>query len=168
MTTIMTVESFLAQNPDASLKEYVNYVNEEKRIAAERLGNIKRMYNEWFNSKVGSYFLIDFNGYSKLIFQLSRSNDHASDKFVAKTAFCMFNDGHNINMSIESDRIINKLWLNNLYDDTIRTNSSVRKIYELSEFEYETYVRFFNDVKSLHNKCLVFFDDIEEERYSQS
>lgn len=152
----MTSKEYLNKHPEATLKEYLDYVEAEDKAKNDAIAEREKKYKEWFESKIGSYFLIDFNGNSKMVFELAYSPNfgRSTKNLVAKTSYEWFKDSINVKLSIEKNRHINALWLPNPYTNSPSLTLGVNKeVYELTKEEFDEYVSIFNEMKALQDKC---------------
>lgn len=152
----MTSKEYLYKHPEASLKEYLDYVAAEDKARNDAIIERENKYKEWFESKIGSYFLIDFNGNSKMVFELGyRANFGRSPKdLVAKIAYEWFKDSVSVKLSTEKNRGVNELWLPNPYTNRPSwTLGGNKEVYELTKEEFDEYVSIFNEMKALQDKC---------------
>lgn len=152
----MTSKEYLNKHPEASLKEYLDYVAAEDKAKNDAITEREKKYKEWFESKIGSYFLVDFNGNSKMVFELAyRPNFGRSTKdLVAKTAYEWFKDSVTVKLSTEKNRPVNELWLPNPHRNSPSwTLGGNKEVYELTKEEFDEYVSIFNEMKALQDKC---------------
>lgn len=117
-------EKYLDNHPDSSLKEYVDYLKEEKKKARLLNEESEKKHRELLDSYVGKCFKVDFNGRSIMYFKLTTS----VSKDTRVTAYEIYKDVDKSYMSMERNRYINVIWLPNQeewYKDNYIKSSSI-------------------------------------------
>lgn len=110
------IERFLAENPNASLREYFEYITNETNAKQQKRTNEEKLLEDWLKSQDGKWFYIDFNGNSKALikfnYQYKKSN---GDKRFEEYSLSIFDDGSTSYVQREK-RGMNYLWIvNSLY-----------------------------------------------------
>lgn len=163
--SVLSVKDYLRKNPEATLADYDKYVDEtrahENKIELER----QKSYDDWVESKIGSYFLMNFNGSSKMVFELAYKPNYgrSSKDLIAKNAYEFYEDKSCTKLAIEKGRPINELWLPNPYSNRPYCQCH-QGIYELTKEEFDKYVSIFENLKKMNDECLNIFSQIKEIR----
>lgn len=150
-------EIYLKEHPNVTLNEYINYIKEKEREKIETENERQKNYKEWLESKVGKYFVIDFNGKARMVFQLAKDNKNR-EGYICHNCFEFYKDEKVIKMDIEVKRSVNLYWLNNPYEKQVLNYDNSLKIKELDENTYNKYKVKFEQVKQLQNECCEILD----------
>lgn len=114
--TIIRLEKYLEENPNATLKEGIVYYNNivETEVQKER----ERQYNEndYFNSLVGKYFIINFNRNNTLFFKVKQV---LSTTILTEQTYEVHKENNCVKIEI-NNRVINKEWFKNPYKESWR------------------------------------------------
>lgn len=107
-----TVFEYYQTNPNDSIKDYIEYVNnykkEEQCKEEERLKN----RNEWYKALEGRCFLISFHSNSHIVLKVTK---WPNTEF--KNPYLCYNISYNPNhISKEENRDINRYWFKNPYE----------------------------------------------------
>lgn len=110
------IERFLAENPNASLREYFEYITNETNAKQQKKTDEEKLLEDWLKSQDGKWYYIDFNGNSKAFikfsYQYKKSN---GDKRFEEYSLNIFDDGRTSYVQREK-RGMNYRWLvNSLY-----------------------------------------------------
>lgn len=151
---ILSIKDYLRKNPEATLADYDNYVDETNKAKRAAAQEHERNYSNWIESKIGCYFFIDHNGSYKTIFELGyRPNGSRSFRdLVAKKSYEYYKDSSTVKLTIEDNRTVNELWLPNPYQDKYR-NSGCKAVYEISKEQFDEFVNIFNNLSKMHEDC---------------
>lgn len=107
-----TVFEYYQTNPNDSIKDYIEYVNnckkEEQCKEEERLKN----RNEWYKSLEGRCFLISFHSNAHMVLKVTK---WPNTEF--KNPYLCYNIYYNPNRIIkEENRDVNRYWFKNPYE----------------------------------------------------
>ena len=110
------IERFLGENPNASLREYFEYITNETNTKQQKKTNEEELLEDWLKSQDGKWFYIDFNGKSKAFikfnYQYKKSN---GNQRFEEYSLSIFDDGSTSYVRREK-RGMNFYWIvNSLY-----------------------------------------------------
>lgn len=131
---MIEAKEYLKNHPEATLNEYVKYVDKIKKDEIETAIEIERNKKQWYEDLIGRYFCINFNDRSKAYCKLSK-NDNG---LVSEPCYNIYKDSSEISFKKET-RYINYVWFNNPYEDNYKKDKHVR-IVELTKEQYDEVV----------------------------
>lgn len=149
ITQIASMGQFLKLNPSATLKEYVDYVNEAKKTNLQLSIERQKKANEFYRNLNGRYFFIDFNGNSHIYIQVVVNQD---DRLCAPKSYeVLYKSGRLIKTTIDFDRSLNRLWFDCPYDDAYShySDKGVRQLKEITKVEFDSIVEKFETINNL-------------------
>lgn len=151
---VLSIKDYLRKNPEATLADYDKYVDETKKAELEAAQEHERNYSNWIESKIGCYFFVDFNGSSKMIFELGYrpGGSRSFRDLVAKKSYEYYKDSSTVKLTIENHRAVNELWLPNPYQDRYRSGGC-RAVYEITKEQFDEFVNVFNNLAKMHEEC---------------
>lgn len=128
---IKTVEQYLNSNPEASLKEYNEYVKTQTRKESTEAFENLRKCKEWYEQLTGRYFMINFNNTSFRAVYIDKHLPYrSSEKYMT---YGIIVDDKECSISYKNT-YINSEWFKCPYDST--TGKGVEEVREISEDEY--------------------------------
>lgn len=138
-----SIKDYLLKHPEASLKEYWEYENmkekEKKDAESQRLDKCI----EWYKALEGRYFLMDFNGNSKMALKVTKWPDTEY-----RNTYCCYNISLNpAHIDKEVNRDVNRYWFKNPYETYYGQNIGSCK--EISEEEFNDIVEKCNQIEEL-------------------
>jgi hypothetical protein len=120
-------KEYLKENPNATLAEYIAYV--DSTIEQEKLEEQKRKdkENDYFNSLIGRCFKIQFHKDSIAYFKVMKGETNKPIKMdlYAEHFLKVYHSNTNFDVSIEEHSWINPEWLNNLIEISAETYTGV-------------------------------------------
>ena len=144
---------YLEKNPNASLKEYLDYRDYENKKYNERKRNEKHNVKKFIESLNNSYHIIEFDSLSVIILKINKvnfyNNNYVNNDSDINGYKIFFNISYNnMNMCSQNNMSIDLRWLddNNILDvnyirDGIKHN-------EITEEQYNKLANTFEDMKS--------------------
>lgn len=136
----------LEENYNISTEEIYKIADRYKDERINKELELKRNIENHYNSLVGKYFVINFNGSSKIFFQLTQK---PNGTFCPMT-YNVINNGSKWQLS-EEPRTINKLWLPNPYQNIGDASNKTR---EISKEEFDNLYNEFIKAKNINNKLM--------------
>lgn len=114
MVRILSMNEYLDKNPNATLKDYVDYNENIRNAQHTRKKIIEDNFNNWLKEQEGKWFFINFNDSSYLLCQYTGKDMYdrksiLSIEFLRETA-----RPKTYKVQTTLDRKINYLWLNGL------------------------------------------------------
>jgi len=141
-----TVFDYYQTNPNGSIKDYIEYVNnykkEEQSKEEERLKN----RNEWYKSLEGRCFLISFHSNAHIVLKVTKWPD---TEF--RNQYLCYNIYYNPNRIIkEENRDVNRYWFKNPYEKPYygQNEGSCK---EISEETYNEIVEKYTRIEEIIN-----------------
>ena len=114
MERILSMNEYLSENPNASLKDYIDYYENIRNASITKKKTIEENFNNWLKEQEGKWFFINFNDSSYLLCQYT-GQDMYDHKSVLSMEFHRVNSTpKTYDIKITLDRKINYLWLNGL------------------------------------------------------
>jgi hypothetical protein len=138
----INIFEYYKTHPDASIKDYLDYVNEyREKEQKEREEKIKNC-EEWYKALAGRYFVFDFNGCS---FCAVKVDKWPSNEFRNKYD-CYNIDARRQGIVFEN-RDINRYWFNNPYERDYTGRDST-KCKEITKEQFDFIAENANNIKS--------------------
>ena len=107
-----TVFEYYQANPNDSIKDYIEYVNNCKKEERCKEEERSKKCIEWYKSLEGRYFLITFHGCSHIVLKVTK---WPNTEF--KNSYLCYNIHYNPNSIIkEENRDVNRYWFKNPYE----------------------------------------------------
>ena len=127
MFTLSTLKEYLLINPNATLKEYYEYLENIKNKQIEDEKRKEKELNDFYESLIGKYFYYSFNSSSRMYLQVTKNlNTHTSP---IELAYTMFVTNTQSNYEI-TDRYINKLWCKDFVEISKQNFDIVKEFFE--------------------------------------
>lgn len=157
---ILSVSAYLEHNPNATLKEYYEYVNKMQNDEHTRKCEAKKNFDAWLNSKIGKWFFVNFNDTSYMLCRYAGTD--MSKKNTVAIEFIKDGYGNTTTWKVQStyERHINYMWLNDLnpyakeHLPHYSVSSGVRWVKEVSQEFVDKIFNRFNVVSSFVNETL--------------
>lgn len=143
---VQELKLHLQEHPNATVREYYEYLKEERKRQKEEERTRQENENVWYDEQIGKYFFVNFNSSSYHLFQLSRKTH---DEYFADVYYSIYTYDSNSSLQIEKDVYINKIWLDNPYSEKYR---SYKKCKEVSKEEWDNYMSVFHEYEQTHEK----------------
>ena len=126
------VNEYLKLHPDASLKDWCDYMRSyEEEQAKERKEQYKKC-EEWYKALEGRYFIINFNGGSFCAIKVDKWPSHPYENKY---------DCYNINLQYNGiwfeRRNVNRLWFCNPYESDYYVGKGINACKEITEEEFD-------------------------------
>ena len=140
-----TVFEYYQTNPNDSIKDYIEYVNnykkEERCKEEERLKNC----NEWYKALEGRCFLISFHSNAHIVLKVTK---WPNTEF--KNQYLCYNIYYNPNSISKENRDVNRYWFKNPYEKPYhgQNEGSCR---EISEESYNEIVEKCSKIEEIVN-----------------
>lgn len=116
---------------------------------------------EWYESLIGKYIVIDFNGKSYCFVKITKSILDENSRFVA---YDFYIDKDNEDYRIQKEtRELNYLWFKNPYWNLHIYNYSGENIKEIDKEQYDRVVKRFEEISKEYMIPIKKFVDDEEE-----
>ena len=114
MERLLSMNEYLDKNPNATLKDYVDYCEKIRNDSVSKKKTIEANFNNWLKEQEGKWFFINFNDSSYLLCQYT-GQDMYDGKSILSIEFLRENTRpKKYNVQTTLDRKINYLWLNGL------------------------------------------------------
>lgn len=136
----------IQDNPEISAKEIYDIASKYYKERKNQEREYKQNVNDYYDSLIGKYFILDFNRNSKMFFQLEKKE--YTGEFSALTYQIYKDNDKKWSVSVER-RFINKLWLPNPY---VNNRNAVNDVKELSKEEFDNLYNDFKKVEEIHTK----------------
>lgn len=157
---ILSVSAYLEHNPNATLKEYHEYVNKTQNDEHTRKSEAKKNFDDWLNSKIGKWFFVNFNDTSYMLCRYAGSD--RSKRNTMAIEFIKDGYGNIATWKVQStyERHINYMWLNDLnpyakeHLPHYSHSSGVKWVKEVSQEFVDKIFNKFNMVSSFVNETL--------------
>lgn len=157
---ILSVSAYLEHNPNATLKEYYEYVNKMQNDEHTRKSEAKKNFDDWLKSKIGKWFFVNFNDTSYMLCRYAGTD--MSKRNTMAIEFIKDGYGNITTWKAQStyDRHINYMWLNDLNPYAKENlpyysqSSGVRWVKEVSQEFVDKIFNRFNVVSSFVNETL--------------
>lgn len=146
----MTDLEYFKQNPDATMREYMQYKERMQKEWEEAEKKTETLKKQWYDEHIGHYYRLDFNSSSTILFKLEYKNAMTLE-LVAKPSYQIYyNPGNSHSLTIESSRWINPLWLPNPYNGDSYQKNDIAE--EISKEEWDEYMSKFDIFRNIHNE----------------
>lgn len=144
---VKTVEQYLQSKPDASLKEYQDYVKEQTRKdSVETFENLRKCH-EWYAQLAGRYFMINFNGTSFRMVHVDKPMKYkAGERYLT---YCIILDDETCSIE-RTSMYLNPEWFSCPYD--LSSGKGVEEVREMTKDEYDTIVAQYQKINKLFNE----------------
>jgi len=143
----ITVKDLNSENPDMTLGQFLNKLNEKEKIRKEE--RVKQLNNklEWYKNLIGRYFILNFNDVSYCVVYIDKLfSGEITTKFLT---YDIHRSSEQFSITKEN-RPINKLWFNCPYEDEYFGKSST-KVKEITKEEFDNYTKLFESQAALFN-----------------
>lgn len=127
-----TINQYLTANPNASLKDWCDYVTACDEEQSKNLQDQHQKCEDWYKTLKDRYFIINFNGSS---FCAVKVDKWPSNLYVNKyDCYNIYSDSNKSSIEFEH-RDINRSWFNNPYENICFKNGT-KGIKEITEEEF--------------------------------
>lgn len=141
------IEIYLKSHPDATIKEYLDYVKAKDNI--ERAKRAEQLNNkvQWYKDLIGRYFILNFNGCAYTVVHVDKmfSGDFATQFPV----YNVYRSKDKVSIDKEN-RIVNKFWFNCPYEDPYYGKGST-KVKEITKEEFDNFTKLYESQSALFN-----------------
>lgn len=110
---MVSIDDFLKIHPNALLADYKKYCQDLKNTEHECKVEIESKYKQWIKEQDGTYFLVNFNNSSRVLFKFCVDKTYSG----LRTSACLslaFYRGYEATYIKTERREMNYLWLNDL------------------------------------------------------
>ena len=146
-------EIYLKNHPNSTLKEYIDYLKEEKLKRDQELKESEQKHKELLASYIDKCFKVNFNGQSVLYFKLIADlNNMISRRHVLLPAYEVYISSDKVSMEFEPKRYINMMWFPNQEEWFGRNNNTVTIISEES----------YNEIVSIYENMIETAEKIKD------
>lgn len=114
MERILSMNEYLYKNPNATLKDYVDYCENIRNAQHTRKKIIEDNFNNWLKEQEGKWFFINFNGSSYLLCQYTGKDMYKGKSTLSIEFLRDHTQAKKYKVQTTFDRKINYLWLNGL------------------------------------------------------
>lgn len=144
---VKTIEQYLQSNPDASLKEYQDYVKEQTRIDSNNAFETLRKCHEWYAQLANRYFMINFNGTSFRMVYIDKPMKYKSgERYLT---YCIILDDETCSIE-RTSMYLNPEWFACPYD--LSSGKGVEEVREMTKDEYDTIILQYQKINKLFNE----------------
>ena len=114
MERLLSMNEYLDKNPNATLKDYVDYCEKIRNDSVSKKNTIEANFNNWLKEQEGKWFFINFNDSSYLLCQYTGQDMYDNKNVLAMEFHRVNSTPKTYDIKITLDRKINYLWLNGL------------------------------------------------------
>lgn len=161
MERILSMNEYLDKNPNASLKDYIEYCENLRNASITKKKTIEENFNNWLKSKEGKWFFINFNDSSYMLCPYTGQDMYTKEKVLSMEFHRVNERPKTYDINITLDRKINYLWLNGLnpysheYLESYQRPSGCRWAKEVSdEFVKRIFERFNTTVSTFVDEVI--------------
>ena len=144
---IKDLELSLSANPNITLAEYLNQLNERQKIEREKRAEQLNNRVQWYKDLIGRYFIINFNGCAYSVVNVDKM--FSSDLTTQFPVYNIYRSKDKFSIDKEN-RIINKLWFNCPYEDEYYGKGTT-KVKEITKEEFENFTKLYESQSMLFN-----------------
>ena len=94
MERLLSMNEYLDKNPNATLKDYVDYTENIRNASITKKNTIEDNFNNWLKEQEGKWFFINFNDSSYLLCQYT-----GQDMYDNRALYV---DNSNVNRVVEN------------------------------------------------------------------
>lgn len=140
----MSIENYYAIHPNATLKEYFDYIKEENKIKKQQVIEKEHKLIEWYKNLEGRYFILNFNNDSFLAVYVDKWPNNAYNN-----PYLCYNIVLDTNCINEQEkRQVSRYWFKNPYEDNyFGQNEGSCK--EITKEEFDSIVDKYKTIKNL-------------------
>ena len=139
------VEIYYNTHPDATIKEFIDFVKEETRRKNEAERERSEKCTNWYKELAGRYFIINFNGSSFLAIYVDHwpsnefNNKYQCYGISIKDSYCISN---------QNGREVNRYWFKNPYEKPYygRNEGSCK---EITKEEFDDIANKYSQIKDI-------------------
>lgn len=114
MEKMLSMNEYLDKNPNATLKDYVDYSENIRNAQHTRKKIVEDNFNNWLKEQEGKWFFINFNDSSYLLCQYTGKNMYDRKPILSIEFIRERTNPKTYKVQTTLDRKINYLWLNGL------------------------------------------------------
>lgn len=128
------LKQYLDSHPDASLKEYLDYLENESKIKLEEAKKLETEKEEWYKNLENKYFKVTHNATSFGYFYISEVQQapYRAPVVIADIYYSILSTEKLLRISEENRNYVNHLWFGCPYE-----NGAVDLMTEISRQEFE-------------------------------
>lgn len=136
----MTIEEYIEQNPNATVKEWLQFEKEYKNNEWAKQQEYARKKHSYYQEMLGKKYKIKFNDDRIIVFELTGRHGH----YFAKAPYYEICSDQKTILFMNSERNLNHIWLCNPYDDHVGPRNI--RIEEITEDQFNKVVEASNKI----------------------
>jgi hypothetical protein len=135
-------------------QELIDELEAEEQAAMVRETERINKKNEWYKNCIGKCFLVDFNGVSFSAYRINE-DPGMTNKMEGVRFFAGTSSDRRITAEYNKKDPFNRFWLQNPYEDNgIYGNSGNRSVREITNEEFESYVKTYERLSEYINELI--------------